>query len=111
MDPKLLETIRMSRVNQTKVHSIMKEMLGYLFFIYVLMTVSGNQRDPSAWLLRENLRHSMVHEGRADGTDFMAVRIQVLFLLTYWCFRDVPTFQIVGTSLPTRAAGTFPVSL
>ena len=72
-DPKTLARLARLRKQEKEMHGIMKELAVYAVFVYVLLTLTYNHTDSNAWLLRENLRHSLVHEGLTDGSDFTKV--------------------------------------
>lgn len=73
IDQDLVEILRKKRRNVVEMHDIIMELIVYLVFLYTLLTLTYGHRDPSAWLLRENLRHSLIHEGVAGDIDYTKV--------------------------------------
>ena len=73
VDPDLLERIAKKRSNENEMHSIIKELLVYFVFVWVLMTLTYGNRNVNGWLLRENLRRSFIHEELRGHENFMKV--------------------------------------
>lgn len=71
-----MERAKLKRLKELQMTSILKEIISYAAFIWILTVLSYGNRDPSAYYLRQNLKDTFIREG-AENHDFMAVRITV----------------------------------
>lgn len=67
-----MERAKLERLKELQMTAILKEIVSYAFFIWILTVLSYGNRDPSAYYLRQNLKDTFIREG-ASSHDFMAV--------------------------------------
>ena len=60
IDEEYLEIIRIARQKEVEMWSIVKELIGYFFFIVIMYIISYGNRDPLSYLFQENIRMSFI---------------------------------------------------
>ncbi|XP_047740971.1 uncharacterized protein LOC108680604 [Hyalella azteca] len=103
IDPSLIEKLRKKRLNEKEMYAIILELLVYVIFISVLLSLTYSNRDPNAFLLRENLRHSLIHEGRLDNKDFT----QVTNTDKLWAYLHFGFFQFLRADKSYNGASPY----
>ncbi|XP_064105654.1 uncharacterized protein LOC135215142 [Macrobrachium nipponense] len=73
VDEETLQKLRATRKKEVEMWSIIKEIVVYAAFIWLLLILSYGNRDPNAFLLKKALKNSFLHEVMDDETDFMLV--------------------------------------
>uniref|UniRef100_A0A2L2YFJ8 Polycystic kidney disease protein 1-like 2 n=1 Tax=Parasteatoda tepidariorum TaxID=114398 RepID=A0A2L2YFJ8_PARTP len=71
-DMEKMERAKLERMKELQMTSILKEMISYAFFIWILTILSYGNRDPSAYYMRQNLKDTFIREGN-ENHDFMAI--------------------------------------
>lgn len=70
---KILEKIKLQRLQELKMMTIIKDIFSYLCFLWILTVISYGNRDPGAYLLKDNLVKTIV-DGTNSGVNFMSVK-------------------------------------
>ncbi|XP_071043251.1 location of vulva defective 1-like [Parasteatoda tepidariorum] len=78
MDTTALEEARKEREKEVKMHSMIREILTYFFFLWVITILSYGNRDPSNFYLREALINGFIKPGDIY-TDFNFVNTERRF--------------------------------
>jgi len=89
-DPGELERARERRVKELKMYDILREIFFYVVYVWVVIVLSYEFRDPNAFQFRENLRSAFVTGGRSgvssSETNLELVNQSHLFLVhCYTC--------------------------
>ncbi|XP_036065666.1 polycystic kidney disease protein 1-like 2 [Oryzias melastigma] len=56
--PEAIERMRRNKIMQQKAHALLKEILTYIGFLWMLLLVAYGQRDPNAFYLNQHIRSS-----------------------------------------------------
>ncbi|XP_054719265.1 polycystic kidney disease 2-like 2 protein [Uloborus diversus] len=67
-----MERAKLERIKELQMTAILKEIISYAFFIWILTILSYGNRDPSAYYLRQNLKDTFIREGDSN-IDFMGI--------------------------------------
>ena len=59
-DPKALERARENRLKELKMYDILREIMFYTMFLWILMVMSYGFRDPNAFLLQKNFVNEFI---------------------------------------------------
>ncbi len=62
-DTEKLEKARELRVQEIKMYDIFREVLFYCIFLWLLLMVSYNFRDPNSQLLKQSLKNTVTDQG------------------------------------------------
>ncbi len=78
-DPEILKKARELRMKELHMYDILREIIFYSIFLWILMVISYGFRDPNAFHMKNNLEHYMKDQGLGQfaGSDnsFMKVGI------------------------------------
>jgi len=66
-DPVELEQARERRIKELKMYDILREIVFYVIYVWVIIVISYEFRDPKSFEFRENLRRSFVTGGRSTA--------------------------------------------
>jgi len=64
-DPVELQRARERRIKELKMYDILREIVFYVVYVWVIIVISYEFRDPYSFHFHENLRHSFVTGGRS----------------------------------------------
>jgi len=64
-DPIELQRARERRIKELKMYDILREIFFYIIYIWVIIVISYEFRDPKSFQFRENLRRAFVTGGRS----------------------------------------------
>jgi len=64
-DPGELQRARERRIKELKMYDILREIFFYVLYVWVIIVISYEFRDPNAFQFRENLRMAFVTGGRS----------------------------------------------
>ena len=67
-DKETLEQIRKQRLKEIEMGVIVREIISYTFFLWILFVLSFDNRDPNAFYLQKNLENAFIKMG--DNTGF-----------------------------------------
>ncbi|XP_037070763.1 location of vulva defective 1-like [Pollicipes pollicipes] len=67
-DKELLKQIRKQRMKEIEMGVIVREIISYALFLWILFVLSYDNRDPNAYFLQKNIQNAFVKEG--DLTNF-----------------------------------------
>lgn len=62
-DPAALELARENRIKELKMYDILREIIFYSMFLWILMVISYGQRDPNSFFLKENMENNVMLRG------------------------------------------------
>ena len=65
-DSKKLEEARLERLKELQMYDILRELLFYSFFLWILMVISYGFRDPAAFFYKKSLTDLYVDNGLGD---------------------------------------------
>ncbi|GAB6020442.1 polycystic kidney disease 1-like 2 [Chamberlinius hualienensis] len=74
-DPAALNEARRQRLKEVQMWSVLREILGYILFLWILVVVSYGNRDPNGYFFKRTLHRSFVRPGldndfeRVNNTD------------------------------------------
>ena len=63
-DPLMLERAREKRLKELKMYAILREVIIYMFFLWIVIVISYDFRDPRAQHVKANLEMMFVDGGR-----------------------------------------------
>ena len=66
-DPDELQRAREQRIKELKMYNIMREIVFYVLYIWVLIVISYEFRHPQSFQFHENLRMAFVTGGRSTA--------------------------------------------
>jgi len=66
-DPGELQRARERRIKELKMYDILREIILYVVYVWVIIVISYEFRDPNSFQFRENLRHAFVTGGRSTA--------------------------------------------
>uniref|UniRef100_A0A8C7X7D8 Polycystic kidney disease 1 like 2a n=1 Tax=Oryzias sinensis TaxID=183150 RepID=A0A8C7X7D8_9TELE len=95
--PTDIEKMRNSMIKEQKVFSLIKEILGYMGFMWVLLLVAYGQRDPNAYFLTRHIRQSF-SKGISDTMSIQDVFTWANTTLLNNLFGEYPGFITDGNS-------------
>ncbi|XP_041364430.1 uncharacterized protein LOC121379844 [Gigantopelta aegis] len=72
-DPKELEKAREKRLNEIKMWKIIREIVFYSFFLWILMVISYRNRTPDSYLYKENMERMFI---KNNETNIWFTRVQ-----------------------------------
>ncbi|XP_064641904.1 uncharacterized protein LOC135496476 isoform X2 [Lineus longissimus] len=73
-DPVQLEKYRENRLKELKMYSIIKEVLSYCLYVWVLLSVSYSFRDPDSYTLQDEMVNVFIHSNKGDpGADYRKI--------------------------------------
>ena len=87
-DPEVLKQARDKRLKEIQMYDILREILFYCFFLWILMVISYGFRDPNAHVMKDHITNEFISIGSFDPndvkmtTDFMKVCFNLLIYLT-----------------------------
>ena len=67
-DPERIERMREKRMKELAMYSIIREIIIYIIFLWVLMMLSYGNQDPNAYIMKEQYIDTLVG---GDGTNTM----------------------------------------
>jgi len=66
-DPEELQKARERRIRELKMYDILREIFFYIIYVWVVIVISYEFRDPQSFQFRENLRMAFVTGGRSTA--------------------------------------------
>ncbi|XP_036066155.1 polycystic kidney disease protein 1-like 2 [Oryzias melastigma] len=95
--PTDIEKMRSSMIKEQKVFGLIKEILGYMGFMWVLLLVAYGQRDPNAYFLTRHIRQSF-SKGISDTMSIQDMFTWANTTLLNNLFGEYPGFITDGNS-------------
>jgi len=68
-DPNELQRARERRIKELKMYDILREIFFYVVYVWVIIVISYEFRDPNSFQLRENLRMAFVTGGHSTSVN------------------------------------------
>jgi hypothetical protein len=65
-DTKQLEAARLERMKELQMYDILRELLLYSFFLWILLVISYGFRDPAAFFYKNSLTNLFIDNGLGD---------------------------------------------
>ncbi|XP_013386314.1 uncharacterized protein LOC106155845 [Lingula anatina] len=81
-DPTLLEQARENRLKELRMYDILREIIFYSVFVWMLLVISYGNRDPYNFYLREHMENEFVFKGHTT-IDFTKLQNSTQFWLWY----------------------------
>jgi hypothetical protein len=69
-DPRQLKKYRENRLKELKMYSIIKEIVSYALFVWILLSVSYSFRDPDSYKLKQQMVRTFI---KGHGYDYRKV--------------------------------------
>ena len=99
-NPEALEKARVLRMKEIQMFDIIREIIFYALFLWVLCTVSYSFRDPLAYDVKRGLERVFVNEGASNAANFMTVSINIYLKSVLGCDcvkRNLVHYEIILT--------------
>jgi hypothetical protein len=75
-NPEQLEKFRVNRVKELKMYAILREILSYALFVWILLSISYSFRDPDSYKLKEEMVNVFIQNNKGDpDADYRKVRL------------------------------------
>ncbi|KAF6734274.1 Polycystic kidney disease protein 1-like 2 [Oryzias melastigma] len=95
--PEAIERMRRNKIMQQKAHALLKEILTYIGFLWMLLLVAYGQRDPNAFYLNQHIRSSF-SGAASDSMSLQDVFTWANTTLLTNLFAEYPGFITDGNS-------------
>ena len=74
-----VEAARQKRVKEMKMHSIIREVLCYCCFLWIVFAITYSNRNPNAFLQVNHLRHHLLNLGHSQHDYTKVISTLLLF--------------------------------
>ncbi|XP_064630503.1 uncharacterized protein LOC135489174 [Lineus longissimus] len=80
-DPEQLEKFRVNRLKELKMYAILREILSYALFVWILLSISYSFRDPDSYKLKEEMVNVFIENNKGDPD---SAYTQIISYGGYW---------------------------
>ena len=107
-DPVELQRARERRIKELKMYDILREIFFYVVYIWVIIVISYEFRDPRSFQFRENLRRAFVTGGRSTAISSQT-SLELVSELLLHAADLIKTLVCIVMKLGTKLVSTYAV--